>query len=99
MLSRREDGWWAPTADVEREVVLRGRRGHRLDEDPALRGANLVVELAQEVQADQAIDVVVAEVEHVKPEARQDEPERGETSHGKHVALLAADRRADVRSP
>src|SRR5262249_51408467 len=53
---------------------------------------------AEKVQAEQAIYVAVAEVEHVKPEGRSDEPEYGEASHRKHVALLTADRRDDARS-
>jgi hypothetical protein len=70
----------------------------QLDHDANLRRADLVVQLVQEVQADQAIDVIVAEVEHVDVEAGPRIAERGELVDGEDVALFRADGGAHASS-
>jgi hypothetical protein len=67
-----------------------------LDEDPPFGRPDLVVELAQEVQPEEAVDVVVAEVEHVDREARHRDPEGCELGHAQEIAFLAADGRVDA---
>jgi hypothetical protein len=64
-------------------MILHGGLRDWLDEDPMLGRADLVVEQGQEVQADQAVDVVVTEVEHVNMEPRHDNSEYGELTHRK----------------
>lgn len=71
----------------------RGRsRQDLLGEDAPLGGSDLDVELALEIHPEQAIDVVVAEVENVDREACYRVSEGGELGYMQEVSLLCSHR-------
>src|SRR5690349_23818179 len=72
----------------------RCQRRDVLQHDAALRGADLVVEVVQEAQADQTVDAVpVLQVEDLNHEALHPEPERCKPGNTQRVPALTTDRR------
>src|SRR3954464_13316325 len=60
-----------------------------LDENAAFRRPDVVVEVAQEVHSEQAIDIIMTEVEYVDRKIHLRETEHGELGHAEDITRFS----------